>query len=67
MHGKRTGYWNGKKQYRLCVHCHNPHQPRFKPLVPLPPPVRPVDMKYTELSEDEIPENPLNAIPEAER
>jgi len=21
LHGKRTGMWNGEKQYRLCVHC----------------------------------------------
>ncbi len=41
VHGKRTGSWSGKKQYLLCVHCHDPHVPRFKPLAPLPPPVRP--------------------------
>ena len=41
VHGKRTGYWNGDKQYLLCVHCHNPHDPKFKALKPLPPPVRP--------------------------
>ncbi len=41
VHGKRTGEWNGRKQYLLCAHCHNPHDPRFKPLKPLPPPVRP--------------------------
>ncbi len=41
VHGKRTGYWNGQKEYLLCAHCHNPHSPRFKPLKPLPPPVRP--------------------------
>jgi hypothetical protein len=41
VHGKRTGMWNGEKQYLLCVHCHNPHDPRFKPLAPMPPPVRP--------------------------
>ncbi len=40
VHGKRTGYWNGKKEYLLCVHCHSPHSPRFKPLTPEPPPVR---------------------------
>ncbi len=45
VHGKRTGEWNGKKLYRLCVHCHNPHQPRFKPLKPKPPPIRPEDIK----------------------
>ncbi|BDU71975.1 hypothetical protein [Mesoterricola silvestris] len=41
VHGKRTGSWNGPKQYFLCVHCHNPHSPRFRPLKPLPPPVPP--------------------------
>ena len=45
IHGKRTGEWNGKKTYRLCVHCHNPHQPRFKPIEPLPPPIKPKDIK----------------------
>jgi hypothetical protein len=24
------------------VHCHNPHQPRFKPMAPQPAPKRPV-------------------------
>lgn len=41
IHGKRTGYWDGSKRYLLCVHCHNPHSPRFADLQPLPPPVRP--------------------------
>lgn len=41
VHGKRTGDWNGDKQYLLCVHCHNPHDPKFKALNPLPPPDRP--------------------------
>lgn len=41
VHGKRTGYWNGRKQYLLCVHCHNPHQPHFAPIAPMPPPLRP--------------------------
>ncbi len=41
VHGRRTGEWNGHKQYLLCAHCHNPHQPRFKPLTPKPPPDRP--------------------------
>lgn len=44
VHGKRTGDWNGKKQYLLCVHCHNPHSPRFKTVKPLPPPVRQEDI-----------------------
>lgn len=45
VHGKRTGYWNGQKRYLLCVHCHNPHSPRFKALKPMPPPVRQEDIK----------------------
>ena len=39
VHGKRKGEWNGKKEYLLCVHCHNPHSPKFKHLAPEPPPV----------------------------
>jgi hypothetical protein len=41
IHGRRRGYWNGAKSYLLCAHCHNPHAPAFRPLHPLPPPVRP--------------------------
>jgi hypothetical protein len=41
VHGRRTGDWNGHKTYLLCAHCHNPHQPAFKPLEPKPAPVRP--------------------------
>lgn len=40
VHGQRTGEWNGKKQYLLCVSCHNPHSPKFAPLQPEPPPFR---------------------------
>jgi uncharacterized CHY-type Zn-finger protein len=43
IHGKRTGYFDGKKQYYLCVHCHNPHDPKFKPIKPEPPPYKPRD------------------------
>ncbi|MHC5049257.1 MAG: cytochrome c3 family protein, partial [Planctomycetota bacterium] len=46
LHGKRTGMWDGKKDYLLCVHCHqNPHQPRPPPMRPDPPPMRPEDVK----------------------
>jgi hypothetical protein len=41
VHGRRVGEWNGAKRYLLCVHCHSPHQPRFKPLAPKPAPFRP--------------------------
>jgi hypothetical protein len=62
IHGKRTGEWNGKKQYRLCVHCHNPHSPKFKPIKPLPPPDNPLQIKFRKLSDEEIPRNPLGNI-----
>ena len=41
VHGRRTGMWNGEKQYLLCVNCHYSHDPHFKPLKPLPPPTAP--------------------------
>jgi len=62
IHGKRTGEWNGKKLYRLCVHCHNPHSPGFKPIKPLPPPNNPLEIKYRKLTDGEIPRNPLGNI-----
>ncbi len=40
VHGKRTGQWNGEKQYLLCVHCHDPHAPRFEKIEPMPPAVK---------------------------
>lgn len=45
IHGKRTGEWNGEKEYRLCVFCHDPHSPRFKPIEPMPPPNKPGKIK----------------------
>jgi hypothetical protein len=46
LHGKRTGRWDGRRDYYLCVHCHrNPHAPRFPAMTPDPPPIRPEDVK----------------------
>ncbi len=45
VHGKRRGEWNGKKEYFLCVNCHNPHSPRFKEMTPLPPPIPQEEIK----------------------
>jgi hypothetical protein len=45
VHGKRTGMWNGKKEYLLCVHCHNPHSPKFPELTPEPPPIKQEEIK----------------------
>ena len=44
-HGRRTGSWSGQKVYLLCVHCHDPHSPKFKPIHPMPPPQRQEDMR----------------------
>jgi doubled CXXCH motif protein len=41
VHGRRTGHWDGEKQYLLCVHCHNSHAPRFAPVKPESPPIAP--------------------------
>ena len=40
-HGRHSGHWNGAKEYLLCTHCHDPHDPPFKALTPMPPPARP--------------------------
>jgi cytochrome c553 len=49
IHGKRTGYWNGEKTYALCVSCHDPHSPKFKPIKPMPPPHKPWTPKETQV------------------
>ena len=46
VHGKRTGSWNGTKSYFLCVHCHNPHSPRVKQVVPFPAPPAPAGKSF---------------------
>jgi hypothetical protein len=57
IRGKKTGYWDGSKRYLLCVHCHNPHSPKFAAVKPLPPPVRPhflrpEDARRAQMQED---------------
>jgi uncharacterized CHY-type Zn-finger protein len=58
IHGKRTGEWNGQKQYRLCVHCHDPHSPKIKSLKPMPPPRRPGQIFIDTILIDSIYESP---------
>jgi hypothetical protein len=41
IHGRRTGEWNGRKQYLLCAHCHDPHAPRYPGVNPEPAPQKP--------------------------
>ncbi len=43
VHGRRSGDWNGHKTYLLCAHCHDPHQPHFKPIEPEPAPIPPAE------------------------
>jgi len=56
IHGKRTGEWNGQKQYLLCVSCHDPHSPKIKRIKPLPPPRKPemilIDTTYEKPEEN---------------
>jgi hypothetical protein len=45
IHGRRTGFWNGQKEYLLCAHCHDPHTPKFKKMKLKPPPLKPGKIK----------------------
>jgi hypothetical protein len=62
IHGKRTGEWNGQKQYRLCVHCHDPHSPKIKSLKPMPAPRRPDQIFIDSIFIDSIYESPEKTI-----
>jgi hypothetical protein len=62
IHGKRTGEWNGQKQYRLCVHCHDPHSPKIKSLKPMPPPRRPDQIFIDTIFIDSIYESPEKTV-----
>jgi hypothetical protein len=53
VHGKRTGYWRGPKEYRTCVVCHDPHSPLFKPLEPMPPPIPAVELRASHRAPEE--------------
>jgi uncharacterized CHY-type Zn-finger protein len=45
IHGTTVGFWDlsrdtaGQSLRRLCVECHSPHDPAFRPLAPMPGPV----------------------------
>jgi hypothetical protein len=53
-HGKRTGHWLGPKEYWNCVACHDAHSPRFEPLEPEPPPLRPTQVTLTGNAVEEV-------------
>ncbi len=48
IHGRRTGCWNGQREYLLCVNCHNQHSPRFAPIHPKPRPKTPSEIQLPE-------------------
>ena len=40
VHGRENGFWKtdlGDKTKLLCIQCHDPHDPKFKDMKPLPP------------------------------
>lgn len=40
VHGRSNGFWDagkGPKTKLRCIQCHDPHQPKFKAMKPLPP------------------------------
>jgi len=42
VHGRINGAWSpdfGEQTKLECIQCHNPHHPKFEPMVPYPPPV----------------------------
>ena len=42
VHGRMNGFWDirqGPSTKLVCIQCHDPHQPVFKALAPMPPPV----------------------------
>ena len=48
VHGKRTGNWNGEKQHWQCTQCHDPHNPPFKALEPMPAPRSPLNIRTSD-------------------
>lgn len=41
VHGRMNGFWDirqGASTKLICIQCHDPHQPAFKALAPMPPP-----------------------------
>ncbi|KWT91816.1 cytochrome c3 family protein [Candidatus Magnetominusculus xianensis] len=67
IHGKRTGYWNGDKTYYLCVNCHNPHSPKFKPIKPLPVPAKPLEIMKVKSTVPVVIEEKKLYIPEYDK
>ena len=41
VHGKRVGHWWGEREVWVCVSCHDPHEPHFRPIQAMPSPKPP--------------------------
>jgi hypothetical protein len=50
-HGKRTGSWSGEKQWMHCTQCHNPHDPPFQAIAPMPAPRSPLGVRVAAAAE----------------
>ncbi|MBL7031846.1 MAG: hypothetical protein ISR97_01540 [Nitrospira sp.] len=55
VHGKRTGNWNGEKQHWQCTQCHDPHNPPFKAVEPMPAPRRPLNIRTSDKAQASAP------------
>lgn len=55
VHGKRTGSWNGEKLRWQCTQCHNPHNPPFKAMEPMPAPRRPLNIRTSDNAQTSTP------------
>ena len=55
VHGKRTGSWNGEMQQWQCTQCHNPHNPPFQALEPMPAPRRPLNTRSSDKAQASAP------------
>ncbi len=55
VHGKRTGNWNGEKQHWQCTQCHDPHNPPYKALEPMPAPRRPLNIRTSDKAQASAP------------
>lgn len=51
VHGKRTGNWNGDKEWMHCTQCHDPHNPPFQSIKPEPAPRNPLNIRASSSEE----------------
>lgn len=54
VHGKRIGFWQGERVFRICTECHMAHSPAFIPVAPDPPPLPAVGHPASRLKEHHL-------------